>query len=60
MTSALRGAVVFTSKELGIGATAVENVTPIVEATIVRLTLLLCDGLLLTVAVIVIEALTGI
>jgi hypothetical protein len=35
------------------------NAIPIADATIVRLTLLLCDGLLVTVAVIVIEVLMG-
>lgn len=44
--------VALTSRELGIGV-AESNATPIGAATMVRLTLLLCDGLLVSVAVMV-------
>jgi hypothetical protein len=41
------------------GGVVLENATPIGDATMVRLALLVCDGLLVTVAVTVIEVLIG-
>lgn len=58
VTWAVRCNVVFTSRELGIG-TGELNATPMGAATMVRLTLLLCEGLLVTVAVMVIDAPMG-
>jgi hypothetical protein len=58
VTWAFRPSVVLITKDDGI-AVLVSNVTPIGAATIVRLTLLLCDRLLVTVAVTVIEVLIG-
>ena len=54
MTCALRFNVVLTSRELGIGAVEV-NATPMGAATMVRFALLLCEGLLVTVAMMVMD-----
>ncbi len=51
--------VAFTARELGIGAVEAK-VTPMGVDTMVRLTLLLCHGLLVTVAVIVTDVPIGI
>jgi hypothetical protein len=56
LTWAFRVSVVSISMELTVGA----RDTPIGAATMVMLTLLLCDGLLVTVAVTVMEPLMGI
>lgn len=54
VTWALTESAVFTSNELGTGVAINDTETPTGDETIVRATLLLCDGLLVTVAVMVI------
>jgi hypothetical protein len=56
LTWAVTPSVVFSCKEFGV---AVENVIPIGSPTMVRLTLLVCDGLLVTVAVMIIAPSMG-
>lgn len=58
VTWALKLCVVLIGIDVG-SLTAGSNATPTGDATMVRLALLLCDRLLVTVAVIVIEVLTG-
>jgi hypothetical protein len=54
VTWALTESVVFTCNELGTGVAIKDSDTPIGDATIVRTKLVLCEGLLVTVAIMVI------